>query len=166
MALRRRDGKIELLDKLTLFSGLGGRYLNLIASHADQVTLDAGAVLARQGRLSREFVVLVQGSAQVERDGEIIARLAAGDFFGEFALIEGKPHTATVIADAPVALVVIEARSFSYLLGAVPELQRRLLLGLCERLRDADVAWPGSISLATRQLAVEMSDAAVLPAHP
>ena len=166
MALSRRDGKIDLLEKLTLFSGLGGRYLNLIASRADQVKLDAGAVLARQGRLSREFVLLVHGSARVEKGGEIIARLAGGDFFGELALIEGKPQTATVIAETPVALVVIEARSFSYLLGAVPELQRRLLLGLCERLRDADAAWPGSISLATNQLAVEMSDAAALPAHP
>jgi CRP-like cAMP-binding protein len=165
MALRR-DGKIDLLEQLPLFSGLGRRHLNVIAGHVDQVKLDAGAVLARQGRLSREFVLLVQGSAQVERDGEIIARLAAGDFFGEFALIEGKPHTATVIADAPVALVVVEARSFSYLLGAVPELQRRLLLGFCGRLREADAAWPGSISLATHQLAAEMSKPTAFPVQP
>jgi CRP-like cAMP-binding protein len=122
------DGKIELLAKLPLFSGLGSRDLKLIASHVDQLKVDAGTLLIRQGQLAREFVAIVEGSAQVKRDDTVIARLGPGDFFGELPLIEGTPQTATVIAETPAVLVVAEARSFSYLLTAVPEVQRRLLL--------------------------------------
>ncbi len=164
MALRR-DGKIESLQHLPLFSGLSRRHLKVIAGHVDRVKLDAGAVLAREGRLAREFVLIVDGSAQVERDGTVITRLGTGDFFGEIPLLEGKPHGGTVIAATPVVLVVAEARSFSYLLGAVPELQRRLLVGLCVRLREAEAAWPGSISRALPQVVTEMSQPPAFPAQ-
>ncbi len=146
MLLRRRSSKVDVLEELPLFSGLGRRYLDLIARHADQVKLDAGSVLARQGGLAREFVLVVEGSARVEKDGKTIVRLGAGDFFGEISLIDGKPQTATVIASTPMVVMVVEARSFTYLLGAVPELERRLLGALCERLREAEVAWPRSIT--------------------
>ncbi|NIN67969.1 MAG: Crp/Fnr family transcriptional regulator, partial [Anaerolineae bacterium] len=60
--------------------------------------------------------------------------------FGELSLIDGKPRSATVIAEAPIVLLVIHTRSFGDLLDAIPGLQKKILLALCERLRSADVA--------------------------
>ncbi len=140
MLLRRRSEKIDLLKEVPLFSGLSRRQLELVARHADQVRCDAGKVLTRQGGLGLEFLLIVDGSARVERDGREIAHLGPGDLFGELSLIDGKPRSATVIAEAPIVLLVIHTRSFGDLLDAIPGLQKKILLALCERLRTADVA--------------------------
>ncbi len=140
MFLRRRSDKVDVLRKVPLFSGLGRGHLDLIARHADEVKLDAGRVLARQGGLGLEFLIILEGSARVERDGKEIARLGLGDFFGEMSLIDHKPRSATVTAETPIALLVIHTRSFGHLLEAVPGLQRKILVTVCERLRAADAA--------------------------
>jgi CRP-like cAMP-binding protein len=138
MFLRSRSDKVDILKKVPLFSGLSRRHLDVIARHADEVSLDEGKVLARQGEHGLEFLLIVDGGARVERNRKIIARLGAGEFFGEMSLIDGKPRTATVIAETPVSLLVVHRRAFGHLLDTVPGLQRKVLLTLCERLREAD----------------------------
>ena len=138
MLLRRHVDKIDDLKKVPLFSALSRRHLDMIARHADEVKRNAGTVLARQGARGLEFLLIVEGSARVEKDGTVIARLGAGDFFGEMSLIDGKPRSATVIADAPVLLLVVEVRSFGRLLETVPGLSKKVMATLCERLRTAD----------------------------
>lgn len=138
MLLRRRSLMVDMLRKVPLFSGLSQRHLDLIARHADEVRMDGGKVLARQGEGGLEFLLIVEGSARVERDGKVLARLGAGDFFGEMSLIDGKPRSATVIAETPIVLLLIHKRSFSELLDTVPGLQKKVLIKLCERLREAD----------------------------
>jgi len=138
MFFRRQSEKIDMLKRVPLFSHLSQRQLSLIARHADEVQLDAGKVLAKQGELGLEFLLLVEGSARVQRDGKMIARLAEGDFFGEMSLIDGKPRSATVVAETPVTLLAIHRRSFSYLLDTIPGLSRKMLATLSERLRQAD----------------------------
>ena len=138
MLLKRRSEKADVLKDVPLFKDLSGRHLNLIARHADEVTVDEGKVLTRQGGLGREFLLILEGRARVERDGKVIARLGAGEFFGEMSLIDGKERSATVTATTPMTLLVVETRSFSGLLAEIPELQRKILLSLCDRLRRAD----------------------------
>ena len=144
MMLGRRSQKIEALKKVPLFAGLSKRHLDIIARGADEVKVDAGRVLVAQGGLGREFVLILEGSARVERDGKAIARLGRGDFFGEMSLIDRRTRSATVTAETPVVLLVVETRYFGALLDTVPGLQKSILLTLCERLRAADEA------LATR----------------
>lgn len=138
MFFRRQSEKTEALKRVPLFSNLSQRQLNLITKHADEVELKAGKVLAKQGEMGLEFLLLVEGNARVERNGKVIARLTSGDFFGEMSLIDGKPRTATVIADTPVTLLAIHRRSFHYLLDSIPGLSRKILVALCQRLRKAD----------------------------
>jgi CRP-like cAMP-binding protein len=138
MLLKRRSEKVELLKKVPLFAGLSTRELNEIARHADETTVDMGKVLARQGSIGHDFMVIVSGRARVERNRKLIARVRAGSFFGEMALLDGQPRTATVIAETPMVLLCVHVRAFSHLLDSVPGLQRKLLLTLCERLREAD----------------------------
>jgi len=138
MLLRRRSDKADVLKKVPLFSGLSRRHLDLIAADADEVKEEAGAVLTKQNGLGLEFLLILEGGARVERDGTVIARLGPGDFFGEMSLIDGMPRSATVIAESPTVLLVIQSRSFRSLLDTVPGLQRKLLVTLCARLRAAD----------------------------
>ena len=138
MLLRRRSDKADVLKKVPLFSGLSRRHLDHVAREADEVKEEAGTVLTRQGGLGREFILILEGGARVERDGTVIARLGPGDVFGEMSLIDGMPRSATVVAESPSVLLVIEARSFRELLDTVPGLQRKLLITLCVRLRAAD----------------------------
>jgi len=138
MLLRRRSEKVDVLKKVPLLSGFSQRDLDLIARVADEVKVDAGRVLTQQGGLGLEFLLILDGRARVERNGTVIARLGPGEFFGEMSLIDGKPRSASVIAESPSVLLVIEARSFRKLLDTVPGLQRKLLITLCARLRAAD----------------------------
>ncbi len=105
----------------------------------DELTLLSGRVIARQGSVGREVFVIVEGRARVERDGKLIARLKPGDSFGEMSLIDGQPRSATVVADGEVVALVVDPRAFSSLLEDVPQLARRLMVALCERLRSADI---------------------------
>jgi CRP/FNR family cyclic AMP-dependent transcriptional regulator len=141
MLLGRRADRIDWLKKVPLFSGLSRRELDLVArGTTDVVRTDRGKVLTRQGALGEEFLLIVDGSARVERDGRPIARLDVGDFFGEMSLIDGKPRSASVIAETPVTLLVVDGRSFGCLLDAVPGVRRKISVTLCQRLRAADTA--------------------------
>jgi len=135
-----RSDKVELLRKIPLFSRLSQRQLNAVARHIDEVQIRKGAVLAKQGTQGLEAVIIVDGRARVEGDGKAIAELTAGDVVGEMSVIDGKPRSATVIAETPMNLLVLHRRDFMSLLETVPGLQRKLLVTLCERVRQADQA--------------------------
>jgi CRP/FNR family cyclic AMP-dependent transcriptional regulator len=138
MLLHRRSQKIDLLKKVPLFSNLSKRHLNEIGKHADQVSIKAGNVLAQQGRTGREFVFIVDGKAQVKKDGKVIRQISAGDFFGEISLIDGEPQTATVIAETDMTILLVNSRSFDHLLNTVPGLQKKIMVSLCKYLRRAE----------------------------
>ena len=136
----RRSDKVELLRKIPLFGRLNQRQLNAVAKHVDELQLRKGAILAKQGAQGLEAIVIVDGKARVESDGKAIAELGAGDVVGEMSVIDGKPRSATVIANTPVTLLVLHRRDFVSLMETVPGLQRQLLVTLCERVRQADKA--------------------------
>jgi CRP-like cAMP-binding protein len=135
-----KQQRADALRKVRLFDGLGLRHLNLIAGSVSEKKVEAGAVLARQGKRARDCMLILDGTARVERDGKVLAHLKAGDFCGEMALIDGQPRSATVVAESPSVLLVIDSGAFRKLLDSDPELQRKILATLCQRLRDADTA--------------------------
>ncbi len=138
MLLRRQSEKMDVLQKVPIFQGLSARHLRLIAREAEELQGPAGKMLARQGDMGREFILILDGSARVEVDGKQIARLGPGDFFGEMSLLDGKLRAASVIADTRLVYLVIHWGAFLRLLERVPGLSRKLLVVLCGRLRDAD----------------------------
>ncbi len=129
-----RNQKVELIKRVPLFSGLSKRELHEIASLADEIDLREGKVLTQQGKSAREFFVLLEGNADVSKDGRRINQLGDGDFFGEIALISRSPRTATVTATTPVRALVITDRSFRRLLEESPQIQLKVLEALAERL--------------------------------
>jgi len=145
MVLRRPSSTGQVLQRLPPFGGLGRAHLDLIARHTDQVTLKSGAVWNRRSRIPREILFIVDGSAQVERDGQVIGGLGAGDFFGDLDLLDGEQRVETVVAATPVTLLVVEARSLGYLLLAIPNLRTTLLSALRGRLRERTEVGSGPI---------------------
>jgi CRP/FNR family cyclic AMP-dependent transcriptional regulator len=129
-----RNQKVEVIKRVPLFSGLSKRELEAIAAIADEIDLREGKELTTQGRSAREFFVLLEGNADVSKDGRRINQLGDGDFFGEIALISHSPRTATVTATSPVRALVITDRSFRRILEGSPQIQLKVLEALAERL--------------------------------
>jgi CPA1 family monovalent cation:H+ antiporter len=129
-----KDAKVELIRKVPLFSKLSKKELQEIAQLADEIDLPEGKVLTRQGAPGREFVVLLDGSAAVDKDGKRVNSLGKGDFFGEIALVTKQPRTATVTLTSPARALVITERDFSMLLKHSPDIGRGILEALAERL--------------------------------
>ncbi len=102
--------------------------------------MEAGKVLVQQGKTGREFIFIVEGKARVEKDGKVMRQVSKGDFFGEVALIDGESRTATVIAETDMTLLIVHKPSFDHLLDAIPGLQRKILISLCQYLRRAEKA--------------------------
>jgi CRP-like cAMP-binding protein len=130
----RRDAKVKLISRVPLFQGCSGRELAQVAAIAKQVELPEGNVLIREGEPGRDFFVLVEGTAEVRKGRRRVATLGKGDFAGEVALLTNTPRTATVRATSPVSALVVTSRGFSTLLDASPQIQRKVLKALAERL--------------------------------
>jgi CRP/FNR family cyclic AMP-dependent transcriptional regulator len=130
----RRNQKVELIRHAPLFANCSKRELEEIAHLADEIDLNEGKEMTRQGAPGREFFVLLEGEADVTKDGRAINQLSAGDFFGEIALVSDTPRTATVTATTPVRALVITDRSFRRLLRDQPEIQNKVLSALAARL--------------------------------
>jgi cAMP-binding proteins - catabolite gene activator and regulatory subunit of cAMP-dependent protein kinases len=96
----RKNAKVELIKSVPLFAGLSKRDLNEVAAIADEFAMAEGAELTREGATGYEFLVLVEGNADVRRRGRKVNTLHSGDFLGEIALITGAPRTATVTTTA------------------------------------------------------------------
>jgi CRP/FNR family transcriptional regulator, cyclic AMP receptor protein len=129
-----RDQKVELIKHTPLFANCSKRELQEIAHIADEIDLREGKEMTRQGAPGREFFVLLEGEADVTKDGRRINLLSPGDFFGEIALVSDTPRTATVTATAPVRALVITDRSFRRLLKDQPEIQSKVLAALAARV--------------------------------
>jgi len=130
----RKDAKVELLRSIPLFAQCSKRDLGAIGGIADEIDLKEGKELTRQGRIGREFFVLVEGTADVIKNDRKVNSLQAGDFFGEIALVHHAPRTATVKASSPVRALVVTERNFKRLLDEQPEIQRKVLTALAERV--------------------------------
>jgi CRP-like cAMP-binding protein len=109
------------LKSVPFFSNLKKRELELVARQAEEVDVPAGKVLARQGDLGDEFFVIEAGEAEVTRDGERVAALGPGDFFGEMALLEADRRNATVTATTQMTVIAMTRSSFRAIERSMPQ---------------------------------------------
>ncbi|MBV8065983.1 MAG: cyclic nucleotide-binding domain-containing protein [Actinobacteria bacterium] len=130
----RKNAKIELIKRVPLFQRCSGRELAEVAALADEIDLPAGRKLTSEGRAGREFVILVEGTADVTRKGKSVNKLGPGDFLGEISLVTGRPRTATVTTRTPARLLVINAPAFKALLRDMPAMQAKVLEAVADRL--------------------------------
>jgi CRP-like cAMP-binding protein len=128
------DKKVELIRKVPLFSHLSRKQLAQVAKVADEIDLNEGKEMTREGATGREFFVILEGSADVRRRGRKINSLKPGDFFGEIALVTSVPRTATVAATSPVRALVVTDREFRHLLEESPDIKTRVMQAMAARL--------------------------------
>jgi CRP/FNR family cyclic AMP-dependent transcriptional regulator len=128
------------LSEVPLFSGCSTKDLQRLARASDEVRVDAGRVLTTQGEIGREVFVILDGAAEVRRDGEVVATLGPGDQVGELSLLDGGPRTATVTATTDVNLLVLTRPAFNGVLDEIPTLAHKLLVSLAHRLRAAEAS--------------------------
>lgn len=133
-----RDEKLELLRRIPLFNACNPRQIERIGMLADEVNVPDGKVLMRQGETGHDMMIVVSGQVGVERDGQRINTLGPGDFFGELALVDGGPRTATVTAEAPARLLVVGHRDFHSLMDEFPEIAAQVMNALAHRVRTLD----------------------------
>lgn len=109
-----------------------GDFANILGQ-AVRITPRAGEAIIREGDVGDAFYVVTRGGVRVEREGRLLARLGAGDFVGEIALLENRPRTATVYAEADTELMVIPKEDFFKLLAERPEVGSTIMHVMAQR---------------------------------
>lgn len=135
--MRSKRELVDLLAEVALFSRCGKGDLKAVARHAELARLGDGTELTRQGEPGDAFFVVLEGEAAVHVDGHEAGRVGPGDHFGELALLDGAPRSATVVAAGEVEVAVLGVRMFRTLLRELPDLSSQLLAGLAGALREA-----------------------------
>jgi CRP/FNR family transcriptional regulator, cyclic AMP receptor protein len=126
------------LSKIWLFSTSSAKDLRLIRKELEEVKVPPGRLLCEQGTIGREFFLIVEGQASVKRNNRKVATLGPGQYFGELALLDRRPRSASVTSDTDMTLLVLGQRQFNGVLDAVPALSRKLLSAMSTRLRESD----------------------------
>jgi CRP/FNR family cyclic AMP-dependent transcriptional regulator len=140
MRVSKKRGR-DLLGKVWLFERCSNRELDLLQDAATEMEFPAGKALTTQGETGRHFMVIVEGEAEVSRDGTQIALLGPGSFFGEMSLLDGQPRTATVTTREPTRVLMITTAAFNGALATMPSVDRKMLTVLAARLRDIEARY-------------------------
>jgi CRP/FNR family cyclic AMP-dependent transcriptional regulator len=128
---------VGLLSSVPLFSGCTKKELQAIARATKEVNHKGGAVIAREGEKGMGFFLILDGTARVSIGGRTRAKLGPGDYFGEIALLDEGPRSATVTADTPMRLLGLTAWNFRRLITDNPSIAQKLLRAMADRLRGA-----------------------------
>ncbi len=125
-----------MLEGVPLFAGLDAVDLDAIEQISTEEEVPAGEVLIHEGEPGNNFFVLLEGEAEVGRDGKTVNRLGPGEFFGEISLLSDRLTTASVTASSPAHVLLIAPRDFQLLLEELPLMQMKVIRALADRLPD------------------------------
>jgi CRP-like cAMP-binding protein len=133
-----RDAYLEHLAAVPLFAKCDNHQLSEIAKVADEVKIQRSSTLVRQGTIGMELFIILDGTASVTRDGQLVATLGKGDFVGELAVLtNGGRRNATVTTDSELTALVLMATGLDQLLDDIPGLAKQLLYEVVSRIPDA-----------------------------
>jgi CRP-like cAMP-binding protein len=130
------DARIDRLRSVPLFASCTDKELSFIASRVDEVDIPAGQVLTKRGESGGDFFIILEGKAEVEA-AEGKRALGPGDFFGEIALLDNGPRTATVKAATPMRCLVLGHEQFRDVLHQNGDIAVKVLRAVTQRLRAA-----------------------------
>lgn len=136
------DPRVERLRRVPLFAGCTAKQLQFIAGRADELDLEKGTVLCREGKSGGDFFVLLSGAAEVSAAGKSIRKLHEGDFFGEIAVLDNGPRSATVTVSETARALVLGPAQFRDILHQNAEIATTMLYAVVERLRAGGAHLP------------------------
>ncbi|HVF52829.1 MAG TPA: cyclic nucleotide-binding domain-containing protein [Actinomycetota bacterium] len=128
----------DLLKTVPLFAACSKREINLLAGIVEVEQFAAGAELCREGEAGLGLFIVMEGETEVKVKGRTRRKLGPGAFFGEIALLDGGPRSATVVASTDVKSMLIPAWSFNATLKSDPSLAITMLKEVCRRVRTSD----------------------------
>ena len=134
MRLFSQNVKVEALKRAPLFESLSKKELAELARVTDDLKVESGTVLCREGKVGREFFVIVDGTAEVTKAGKRLAGLRGGDFVGEIALLKTSKRTATVTASTHLRCFILTQSAFRRVLEENPAVQLKVMQALADRL--------------------------------
>src|SRR4029077_2190182 len=132
--MRGRSQYLDHLARVPLFSACSKKELQTIARASDDVGVAAGKTLVEEGKPGHEFFLILDGNASVKRGKREIAKLGPGQYFGELALLDRGPRSASVIARDDMEVLVLGQREFAGVIDEVPTLAHKLLQSMAQRL--------------------------------
>lgn len=130
------DDVQEMLGSVPMFEGLSKKEIASIAASGKEMERAVGDVITTEGQSGIAFFLMLDGSAEITSGGKTLRTLGRGDHFGEIALIDGGPRTATVTVTATARLFGLTAWNFKPLIKEHPTMAETLLLGLCKMVRS------------------------------
>ena len=139
MATTRED-VIPTLERMPLFRGVPPAEVEQVAAQLDDATYLAGHGVITEGMQGPEFFIILDGTASVLIDGDTVATLGPGDFFGEVAALDGGPRTATVRADTQLRCVTLPVGGLRTFLLDHPVVAVNLVPEIARRFRNATTA--------------------------
>lgn len=128
--------EVERLKAIPLFADVSDEELFTIAPFAEETRVEAGEQLAKEGQFAYQFFAIEEGEAEVTREGEHVADLGTGDFFGEIGLLETEKRTATVTAKTPMRLVTLTGWDIKRLERNIPQAVEQIRRVLEQRRSD------------------------------
>jgi len=131
--------KRSWLEKVPLFKGCPPEVLDRLAASTAQIEFADGQAIVQQGQVGNGLYVIVSGGARIVQGSDELARMGAGDFFGELSVIDQKPRTASAYAAGPTACLALASWDLLSMLERDPRLSLNLLRELAGRLRLADL---------------------------
>ncbi len=138
MARAKRDPLVRRLASVKLFEGLTTKQLDAIASALRDRTFSAGETIIEEGATDGRFYLIDSGTAEVAVHGTPVLTVSDGDYFGEIALIDNGPRTASVTATSDVRALTLAHFNFRAVLKDNPDLVHKLLVQVCGFLRAAE----------------------------
>jgi CRP-like cAMP-binding protein len=126
------------LGAIPLFAGLAKKDRRRVAQQADEVDIEAGRHLVREGEFAYEFFVIEEGTAEVRRGDQYLDELGPGDFCGEIGLIADSTRNASVIAISPVTAIVMTGPAFRQLGREVPVVAKQIRKAIEARRRHLE----------------------------
>jgi CRP-like cAMP-binding protein len=136
--IRPMADPVESLSRVPLLAGIGRRELKRLVDRMSERTFAEGEVAVEEGRGGAGFWLIQEGSATVSIGGEIIRTLGAGDYFGEIALLDDGPRTATVTAGTDLRCLGMATWEFRPFVLEHPDVALTMLQALARRLREAE----------------------------
>jgi CRP/FNR family transcriptional regulator, cyclic AMP receptor protein len=132
------EGLLTQLRGIYMFSELNDKQLRRVADLGKIVNHGAGHTIVAQGQPALSFHLLLDGEANVLVNDAVRRTLGRGDYFGEVAVIDRKPRSASVVTVTPVQAWALTGTAFNDLLETEGSVAHAVVLGLCSRLRDLE----------------------------
>lgn len=138
------------IEETLLFSDLDKESLNKIKLLGAEKSFTPNQAIIREGEVGNEFYIILKGKVKVTQGEKILSFIKEGDFFGEMALLEDAPRSASIYSITPVIVVIFTRDEFKEILSFSPEVSLKILKTLSKRLRDTNIKMLDEIKRETR----------------